>query len=72
MSLTVQRFAWLQELGHAWVDVLKIDIEGGEWEVLDGILREPGVVPFTQLQVRCMSYASVDRHERFCPPGCVA
>lgn len=41
----------MQELGHDWVDVLKIDIEGAEWEVLDSILRTPGIAPFTQLQV---------------------
>lgn len=41
----------MQELGHDWVDVLKIDIEGAEWEVLDSILRSPGIAPFTQLQV---------------------
>lgn len=41
----------MKELGHNWIDVLKIDIEGAEWEVLDSILLDPEVAPFTQLQV---------------------
>jgi hypothetical protein len=41
----------VQELGHNWVDVLKIDIEGAEWEVLDNLLNQTGTLPFTQLQV---------------------
>eukprot|EP00884_Botryococcus_braunii_P008611 jgi/Botrbrau1/17751/Bobra.0127s0011.2 len=41
----------LKELGHTWIDVLKIDIEGFEWEVLESLLDQPGPLPFTQLQV---------------------
>eukprot|EP00884_Botryococcus_braunii_P008612 jgi/Botrbrau1/17752/Bobra.0127s0012.1 len=41
----------MRELGHTWVDVLKIDIEGGEWRILDHLTRQPGRFPFTQLQV---------------------
>ena len=42
----------MAELGHDWVDVLKIDIEGGEWSVLKALLDTGRVLPFTQLQVR--------------------
>jgi Methyltransferase FkbM domain len=41
----------VQELGHSWIDLLKIDIEGFEWEVLESLLSQPGPLPFTQLQV---------------------
>ena len=43
----------MQFLGHSWVDVLKIDIEGGEWAVLDDLLQNETHLPFTQLQVQC-------------------
>lgn len=42
----------VQELGHTWIDVLKIDIEGAEWKVFDALLELPGPLPFTQLQVQ--------------------
>ena len=41
-----------QELGHSWIDVLKMDIEGSEWGVLEQLLLERKLLPFTQLQVR--------------------
>jgi hypothetical protein len=39
----------MRELGHDAVDVLKLDIEGGEYEVLDDLLRER--LPVRQLLV---------------------
>jgi hypothetical protein len=30
----------MKDLGHEWVDVLKMDIEGGEWQVLKGLLAQ--------------------------------
>ena len=42
----------MADLGHDWVDVLKIDIEGAEWAVLKALLKTGAVLPFTQLQVR--------------------
>ena len=41
----------MAELGHAWVSVLKIDVEGSEWGALAGLLRREGPLPFTQMQV---------------------
>ena len=45
----------MRELGHTWIDVLKIDIEGAEWDALAGQLAMPGPLPFTQIQV-CMGW----------------
>ena len=42
----------MADLGHDWVDVLKIDIEGAEWSVLKALLETGKALPFTQLQVR--------------------
>ncbi|CAL5226972.1 g9857 [Coccomyxa viridis] len=41
----------MANLGHTWIDVLKVDVEGWEWEVLDSWLTTWDVLPFTQLQV---------------------
>ena len=41
----------MRELGHAWVDVLKIDIEGNEWAVLEGMIADKTPFMFTQMQV---------------------
>lgn len=38
-------------LGHNWIDVLKIDVEGSEYEAFAAIAAMPGGLPFTQLQV---------------------
>ena len=32
----------MRELQHDWVDVLKVDIEGNEWDVLLGLLQDSG------------------------------
>ena len=41
----------MKELGHQWVDVLKIDIEGNEWPVLEGMIKDKAPLMFTQMQV---------------------
>ena len=46
----------MDELGHAWVDVLKVDIEGFEWGVLEGLVGADEPLPFTQLQARSHVY----------------
>ena len=51
---------FMAELGHDWVDVLKIDIEGAEWSVLKGLLKSGEVLPFTQLQVRDFLMSTCD------------
>ena len=38
-------------LGHEWIDVLKVDVEGLEWPIIDSWLAAWDVLPFTQLQV---------------------
>ena len=44
------------ELQISWVDLLKVDIEGGEWKVLESMLDHyNGQLPLTQLQV-CNGY----------------
>jgi len=51
---TLQSF--MNELGHDYLDVLKIDIEGSEYDVLE-TLMEQDFMPFTQLLV--------EYHDRF-------
>ena len=38
-------------LNHTWIDVLKVDIEGHEWPILNGWLEAYDVLPFTQLLI---------------------
>ena len=51
----------MAEIGHDWIDVLKIDIEGAEWPVLKSLLDSGDELPFTQLQVtgfaHCLCHA---------------
>ena len=30
----------MRERGHAWVDVLRMDIEGGEWSVFNDLIQQ--------------------------------
>ena len=42
----------MSDLGHDWIDVLKIDIEQHEWELLQDFYRRVGAsLPVTQLMV---------------------
>jgi hypothetical protein len=41
----------MNELGHKWIDVLKVDIEGGEWEVFDALFSSFSTVPVGQMQI---------------------
>jgi FkbM family methyltransferase len=47
---------FMTQLGHEYLDVLKMDIEGAEYDVLEGLMRE-NFMPFTQLLV--------EYHDRF-------
>ena len=40
----------MSELSHSWIDVLKMDIEGGEWDVLEALI-DSNNLHFTQLLV---------------------
>jgi hypothetical protein len=41
----------MQERGHTWIDVLKVDIEGAEWPVLDAFIEAGRPLPATQAQI---------------------
>eukprot|EP01068_Selenidium_serpulae_P017772 Selendium_serpulae@DN6406_c0_g1_i6.p1 len=41
---------WMAERGHHWLDILKLDIEGAEYGVLESILSK-GPPPFNQLVI---------------------
>jgi hypothetical protein len=41
----------LQKLGHTWLDVFKVDIEGSEFNVFEQIASNSKRMPFTQLQI---------------------
>lgn len=43
--------ASVQKLGHSWVDVLKIDVEGSEYAVFEHLSSLGRGMPFTQVQV---------------------
>ena len=40
----------VQALGHTWIDIMKIDIEGSEYSTFQH-LAEQHTLPFTQLQI---------------------
>ncbi|KAF9392899.1 hypothetical protein CPB97_007425 [Podila verticillata] len=43
----------MKENGHEWIDVLKVDIEGYEYEAFDALMDsyQGSILPFSQLQV---------------------
>ncbi|CAL8079631.1 unnamed protein product [Orchesella dallaii] len=41
----------MEENGHTWIDILKIDIEGNEFEALEGLFNSYDILPFGQLQL---------------------
>jgi hypothetical protein len=41
----------MHERGHTWIDVLKMDIEGAEWPVLNAFIEAGAPLPATQAQV---------------------
>ena len=41
----------MKELGHSWVDILKVDIDGAEWRSFEYIYNEMKTLPSDQLQV---------------------
>ena len=50
--------AWMRQRGHVWIDVLKLDVEGAEYSVLED-LAQRDVLPFSQLLV--------EFHQRWLP-----
>ena len=64
-SLAVRRLtSVMRELGHDWVDLLKVDVEGAEWAALAGLLAEAphAPLPFTQMQARRAGHATKVAH----------
>jgi FkbM family methyltransferase len=41
----------MQRLGHAYIDLLKLDIEGAEYAVVEDLARSPSPLPIRQLLV---------------------
>jgi len=41
----------MKELGHSWIDVLKIDVDGAEWRSFEQMFRDFDSVPATQMQL---------------------
>lgn len=41
----------LQALGHPWIDVMKIDVEGSEFDTFEELRLLKVGMPFTQLQI---------------------
>lgn len=41
----------MNELGHDWIDVLKVDIDGAEWRSFEYVYDVMGSIPATQLQI---------------------
>ena len=41
----------MKELGHDWIDILKIDIDGAEWRSFDYIYNEMHTLPASQIQI---------------------
>lgn len=52
----------MAELGHSWVDMLKMDVEGAEYDVLPSLLTHYGAlnqsVPVTQAQIEYHHWSS--------------
>jgi len=44
--------AVMNGFGHSWIDVLKMDIEGGEWDFLEYLLEAGKPIPVGQVRVR--------------------
>ncbi|KAG0258263.1 hypothetical protein DFQ27_004737 [Actinomortierella ambigua] len=41
----------MQRLGHTWIDILKVDIEGFEFETFHSLMDSNDILPFSQLQI---------------------
>jgi len=46
----------MEENGHGWIDMLKIDIEGAEFATLEALFNFYDVLPFGQLQLEIHSH----------------
>jgi hypothetical protein len=55
----------MEENGHTWIDVLKIDIEGNEFAALNAMMDQFDVLPFSQLQLEIHVLSNVEDKETF-------
>jgi hypothetical protein len=54
----------MRHFGHSWVDIVKMDIEGAEFPVLDQVMDEfKGGLPFGQLQLEIHAGAFKDLYQ---------
>ena len=56
--------AVMSGLGHAWIDVLKMDIEGGEWDFLEFLFKEAKPIPVGQVRFFVFCFLEREREER--------
>lgn len=49
----------MEELGITWLDILKIDIEGSEWDVFLEMIENGMNLPFTQVLIGKLHYVSL-------------
>ncbi|KAF9921850.1 hypothetical protein FBU30_008087 [Linnemannia zychae] len=55
----------MNENGHEWIDVLKIDIEGNEFSVLNAMMDQFDILPFSQLQLEVHVEGDAIDHRTF-------
>ncbi|KAF9141806.1 hypothetical protein BGX30_004100 [Mortierella sp. GBA39] len=55
----------MKENGHEWIDVLKIDIEGTEFDALNAMMDQFDILPFSQLQLEIHLYSDVEKRKHF-------
>ena len=55
--------AVMKGFGHKWIDVLKMDIEGGEWDFFENLFKEAKSIPVGQVRFDC-TYAFCSEEEK--------
>ncbi|KAF9215750.1 hypothetical protein CPC16_004857 [Podila verticillata] len=55
----------MKENGHIWIDILHIDIEGGEFQAFDTILKDFDTLPFSQLLIQLHGGIGVVTWDKF-------
>ncbi|KAF8939967.1 hypothetical protein BGZ47_007926 [Haplosporangium gracile] len=55
----------MKENGHDWIDVLKIDIEGNEFDALNAMMDQFDVLPFSQMQIEIHLFDSMEDKKHF-------
>ncbi|KAF9550406.1 hypothetical protein EC957_000708 [Mortierella hygrophila] len=55
----------MKENGHEWIDVLKIDIEGNEFDALNAMMDQFEILPFSQLQIEIHLFGDMEDRNLF-------